>query len=155
MRISFGTRRNRIRSVSKSQMLWPESMRSIATLQSWNPRAPGHRDVPPRKASGPSGVAPPCPAPPRAKPGLPTLRDPLSGFHRDRDRPVVDQLHVHVGGEPAARHPGPEGRERRREPLDQRLGVLRPGRRRPGGPPPLAGVAVERELADDEDFAAG
>src|SRR5205814_6482487 len=154
MLVSFGTRRKRNRSVSKSQMLWHESMRSITTLQSWDAPAPGLRDVPPGKGSGPSGVAPPCPGGFRGKPLDLTLGDHPSGFDRDRDGPVVYQFHVHVGGEPARGHPGPEGRQRGREPLDQRLRLLRPGGRDPRRSPALAGVAVERELADDEDLAA-
>src|SRR5438270_2402675 len=112
MLVSFGTRRKRNRSVSKSQMLWHESMRSITTLQSWDVPAPGRRDVPPVKGSGPSGVVPPCPARLIGKPPDLTLRDHLSGLHRDRDRSVVHQFHVHVGAEPPAGHPGPEGGQR-------------------------------------------
>src|SRR5581483_1956294 len=145
MLVSLGTRRKRIRSVSKSQMLWHESMRSIAVLQSRNVPAPEHGAAPREKASGPPGVAPQCPARPAPKPGSPTFRDHLSGFDRDRDRAVVDQLHVHVGGEAAGGHLGPERRQGGREPLDQRLGLLRTGGGGPGWPPPLPGVAVERE----------
>src|ERR1041385_7941523 len=108
MLVSLGPRRKRIRSVSKSQMLWHESMRSITALQSWHIPAPGSRDDPGGKASGPSGVAPPCPPWSDPKRRYPTLRDHLSGFHGDRHRAVVHQFDVHVGGEAPGGNPGPE-----------------------------------------------
>src|SRR5256885_12726829 len=98
MLVSLGTRRKRIRSVSKSQMLWHESMRSMTMLQSRHIPAPGSRDDPGGKASGPSGVAPPCPLRRGLKRGYPTLRDHLSDFHRNGHRPVVHELHLHMGG---------------------------------------------------------
>src|SRR5581483_8787570 len=155
MLVSLGTRRNRIRSVSKSQMLWHESMRSIAVLQSRNVPAPAHGAAPRGKASGPPGVVPPCPPKPAPKPGSPTFRDHWSGFHRDGDRTVVDELDVHVSAEAAGGHVGAERGQGGREPLDQRLGLLRSGGGGPGRPPPPPGVAVEGELADDEDLATG
>ena len=44
-----GRDRNRSRSVSNSQMLWHESMRSMATLQSWNGPVPSPRVSLPRE----------------------------------------------------------------------------------------------------------
>src|SRR5256885_11440982 len=121
MLVSLGTRRKRIRSVSKSQMLWHESMRSITALQSWHIPAPGSRDDPGGKASGPLGVAPPCPSRSDLKRGYPTLRDHLSGFHRDGHRPVVHEFDVHVGGEASGGHPGTEPFQRGGERRDERL----------------------------------
>ena len=73
-----------------------------------------------------------------------------SDLEQERDRAVVDQLDLHVGAEAAGGDRGAERAERVDEPLDERLGFGRTGRRHPRRAPAPAGVAVERELADDE-----
>ena len=69
--------------------------------------------------------------------------------------PSFTSADLHLGPESAGRDRDAGGRDRGRERLDQRLREF--GRRggRPARPAAAGGVAVERELADDERGAAG
>src|SRR5256885_1046913 len=71
-----------------------------------------------------------------------------SDLEQERHGAVVDQLDVHVRAEDAAR-----GAEAGAEAFVQRLGQRRRGSGDVGRPVALPGVAVERELADDEHLA--
>ena len=79
---------------------------------------------------------------------------PSSHLQQHGDRAVVDQRHLHLGSEPP-------GRDRRAgcsqlidHGLHQWLGVLGPRRVDPTRPAATGGVAVQRELADDQHLAA-
>jgi len=73
----------------------------------------------------------------------------LRKLDEERHRAVVDQLDLHLRAEDAA-----GGVEAVGEALVERLGVLRSGRGHVGRAIALARVAVEGELADDEDLLA-
>ena len=92
---------------------------------------------------------PPCS---RSAAGGPSARV-TSGrcLQQERDRPVVGQRHRHVGAEGAALDLRAEPLELPAEGLVERLGHRTRRRGGPARPPALAGVAVQRELADHED----
>src|SRR3954451_15181632 len=71
-----------------------------------------------------------------------------SGLEQQRDRAVVDELDLHHRAEDAALCVQPLA-----EALVQRLGVLRPGGGDVARAVALAGVPIERELADAQDLA--
>src|SRR5262245_34485387 len=79
---------------------------------------------------------------------------PGSAVEDQRDGAVVDELDLHVRPEPSGLDTSPELTQRSHEGLDQRLGLLWPGRVTPAGTATLAGVGVEGELADHERRAA-
>src|SRR6266511_2068534 len=132
--VPLGTRRNRIRSVSKSQTLWVDSIRSIRATA-----GKGKERVLRISAS--------CPHQRQAKPNIP------SGIDEQRDRPVVDELDLHPGCKFAGGDVGPQVTEGFREHFDQPLGVLGRSGSRPGWASPAPGVAVEGELAHDQGGA--
>src|SRR5664279_893716 len=118
----------------------------------------------------PSGVAQPRRDPgdrgttPRPRP--PPVRGPESShkvgrlsrngavFPHEGDRPIVDELDLHLGAEDPRRDLDPVRAQRRHERVHDRLGVLRPGRADEIGPPAAPDRAGERELRDHEDLAA-
>src|SRR5436190_8625529 len=133
--LPFGTRRKRILSASKSQMLWVDSIRSIrATARGGKERV--------------LRIAAACPRQRQAKPNIP------SGLDEERDGTVIDQLDLHSG----CKLPGGDGcseiSQGLRERVDETLGLLGGRGGRPRRAPAAPGVAVERELADDEGGAA-
>src|ERR671911_945743 len=140
--VPFGTRRKRIRSASKSQMLWVDSIRSIRAT------ARGGKERVLRIAGSCLCRHVSLPSPTSDKPNIP------SGLDEEGHRPVVDQLDLHVGCKLARGDGCAEIAQGLRERLDQALRLLGG---RGGGPrraPAAPGVAVERELADDEGGAA-
>src|SRR5436190_5580920 len=133
--VPLGTRRKRIRSASKSQMLWVDSIRSIrATARGGRKRV--------------LRIAAACPRQRQAKPNIPSVLD------EERDGTVIDQLDLHSG----CKLPGGDGcseiAEGLRERGDETFGLLGGRGGRPRRAPAAPGVAVERELADDEGGAA-
>src|SRR5262249_24800121 len=124
-----------MRSTSKSQMLWVDSIRSIRAT------AHGGKERVLRKAGS-------CPRQRHPKPSIP------SGFDEEGHRAVVHELDLHMGCKFAAGDGRPEVAQRPGEGLDQ---PPRPVGRPGGGPRGAtagAGVAGARELADDEGTAA-
>ena len=75
-----------------------------------------------------------------------------SYIEHERDRAVVDDVDTHLGAEPARLHVGASLAELCHDPLDQWLSVLGAGGVDPARPAALVGVAVQRELAHDEDL---
>src|SRR5690625_5375137 len=78
-----------------------------------------------------------------------------SNFQQEGDRPVVDQVHLHVGTKPATGHGLMPGREGRHQLLEQRLGLL--GGRRGGKSwaQAAAGVGGQGELAHQQQSYPG
>src|SRR4051812_13251632 len=74
-----------------------------------------------------------------------------SGFEQDRYRAVINETYPHVGAENPGLDQDTKISKGGDQCLDERLGHGPRGRGGPGGPAALAGVAVEGELADDED----
>lgn len=85
------------------------------------------------------------------RPDYRAIRPARSDLEQERDRPVVDETEPHIPAEYASRDPGPSGSQRSDECVDERLGNVSTSRRGPGRTSPLAAVAVERELAHNED----
>jgi len=81
--------------------------------------------------------------------------DRASGVEDDRDRTVVDELHVHPRSEDARLDVDAELAQRRAEVLVQRLRHIGTCGRAEGRAVALRRVGNERELADDEGRAAG
>src|SRR4029450_5759331 len=134
--LPYGRRRKPIRSASKSQMLWVDSIRSIRAT------ARGRKERVLR-------IGRSCPRQRKAKPNIP------SGLYEEGHGTVVDQLDLHSGCNLAGGAGCAEVAEALREFLDEALGLLGG---RGGGPrraPAAPGVAVEGELAHDEGTAAG
>ncbi len=67
-----------------------------------------------------------------------------------RDRPVVDQTHCHVGTEHPARDSHPECLQGLTETFIERLGDRSRGRGTPTGPSALAYVGIQSELRDNQ-----
>jgi glycogen(starch) synthase len=74
----------------------------------------------------------------------------LSHLQDERHRPVVHQLDGHVGAEPPSLHVSAASPKGGHDLVHQRLGDRSGGSRSPARPAPLAGVGVQRELADDQ-----
>ncbi len=81
------------------------------------------------------------------------LRSPEVEHHGDRA--IVDEFDTHVGAESAGLDGGAERPESFDDSLHERLGSFRTGRGDPTRAAPLRRVAVERELAHDEERPAG
>src|SRR5690606_27735526 len=89
----------------------------------------------------------PCPSSTEccaAEPRLPAG----SGLEQDREGAVVREPHPHHGAEPPGADGDPALPDRLDHLVHQRLGDRAWGGAAPGGPAPLARVAVERELGD-------
>ena len=74
-----------------------------------------------------------------------------SELQQDRDRPVVDELDLHVSPEDSGLHLRTEGGQRRGECVDEGFGDGPGSRGIPRGTATFGGVAVQRELTDHQD----
>src|SRR5688500_4234362 len=82
--------------------------------------------------------------------------EPTARVQEDRDGAVVDEIHFHHGAEAAGGDLGDAGGARLGDHrLVEALGLLRLEGVDEGRAPALARVAVEGELRDDEEAAAG
>src|SRR5438132_4983314 len=162
--VPLGTRRKRIRSASKSQMLWVDSIRSIrATARGGEGKGTAHcrmllesarqlalsnvrqnrtfRQVAEAAALPTAGV------------GARACEGDRLGLDEEGDGTIIDQLDLHSG----CKLPGGDGcaeiAEGVRERVDETLGLLGGRGASPRRAAAAPGVAVERELADDEGGA--
>ena len=85
------------------------------------------------------------------RPDIRAIGPARSDLEQERDRPVVDETEPHIPTEYARGDPRPSGSQRTDECVDERLGNVPTSRRRPRRTSPLAAVAVESELAHNEN----